>query len=80
MYRETLRRQRHHVTGGRENGILGCDLYSLGRRATEVIGGDRKTLTPGKHFVENCWMTRSAASITPTCRPCNSKAWQSRRP
>jgi hypothetical protein len=44
------------ITGGRENGILGCDLYSLGRRATEVIGGDRKTLTPAAHFVENCWM------------------------
>ena len=44
------------MTGGSENGILGCDLYSLGRRATEVIGGDRRTLTPGKHFVENCWM------------------------
>jgi hypothetical protein len=44
------------VTGGRENGILGCDIYSLGRRATEVIGGDRKTLTPAKHFVENCRM------------------------
>ena len=44
------------MTGGRENGILGCDIYSLGRRATEVIGGDRKTLTPAKHFVENCRM------------------------
>lgn len=44
------------MTGGRQNGILGCDLYSLGRRATEVIGGDRRTLTPGGHFVENCWI------------------------
>jgi hypothetical protein len=44
------------MTGGRENGIFGCDIYSIGRRATEVIGGDRRTLTPGKHFVENCWM------------------------
>jgi hypothetical protein len=44
------------ITGGRANGIFGCDLYSLGRRATEVTGGDRKTLTPAGHFVENCWM------------------------
>jgi hypothetical protein len=44
------------MTGGRENGIFGCDLYSLGRRATEVIGGDRQTLTPARHFVENCWI------------------------
>jgi hypothetical protein len=44
------------ITGGHDNGIFGCDLYSLGRRATEVSGGDRRTLTPGRHFVENCWM------------------------
>ena len=44
------------MTGGYDNGIFGCDLYSLGRRVTEVTGGDRKTLTPARHFVENCWM------------------------
>ena len=42
------------ITGGEENGILGCDIHTLGRRATEVIGGDRETLRPGRHFVENC--------------------------
>jgi len=44
------------IVGGRENGIFGCDIYSMGRGATEVIGGDRRTLTPAKHVVENCWM------------------------
>jgi hypothetical protein len=44
------------IAGGQANGIFGCDLYSLGRRATEVSGGDRLTLTPGRHYVENCWM------------------------
>jgi Right handed beta helix region len=44
------------IDGGRGDGILGCDLYSLGRGATEVTGGDRKTLTPAQHFVENCQM------------------------
>jgi len=44
------------IVGGSDCGIFGCDLYSLGRRATEVIGGDRRTLTPARHFVENCWM------------------------
>ena len=44
------------IQGGRGDGILGCDLYSLGRGATEVMGGDRKTLTPAQHFVENCLM------------------------
>ena len=42
------------IAGGGENGILGCDIRTIGRRSTEVIGGDRETLTPGGHFVENC--------------------------
>ena len=44
------------IIGGRGNGILGCDLYSLGRGATVVAGGNRQTLTPAEHFVENCLM------------------------
>lgn len=42
------------IAGGSENGLFGCDIHTIGRRATEVIGGDRKTLTPGRHVVENC--------------------------
>jgi hypothetical protein len=42
------------IEGGRRCGVLGCDISTLGRRAIELIGGDRKTLTPGGHFVENC--------------------------
>ena len=42
------------ITGGQANGLLGCDIHTIGRRASEVIGGDRATLTPGRHFVENC--------------------------
>ena len=42
------------VHGGSRNGLLGCDIHMIGRRATEVTGGDRKTLTRGEHFVENC--------------------------
>ncbi len=42
------------IHGGAGNGLLGCDVHTIGRRATEVIGGDRATLTPGRHFVENC--------------------------
>jgi hypothetical protein len=44
------------IFGGRRDGILSCDLFSLGRGATEVVGGDRPTLTPAEHFVENCSM------------------------
>jgi hypothetical protein len=42
------------IHGGQRNGLLGCDIHTIGRRATEVIGGDRETLTPARHFVENC--------------------------
>jgi len=42
------------IHGGEANGILSCDIHTIGRRATEIIGGDRETLTPGRHFVENC--------------------------
>ena len=42
------------ISGGRGHGIFGCDIYCLGGGGTRVAGGDRKTLTPGEHFVENC--------------------------
>jgi len=42
------------ILGGTGNGLLGCDIHTIGRRASEVIGGDRATLTPGRHVVENC--------------------------
>lgn len=42
------------IHGGEQNGLLGCDIHTIGRRASEVIGGDRQTLKPGRHFVENC--------------------------
>jgi hypothetical protein len=42
------------IHGGANHGVLGCDLHTLGRGGVAVAGGDRKTLTPGGHFVENC--------------------------
>jgi hypothetical protein len=42
------------IDGGTHHGILGCDIYNLARGGTSVAGGDRQTLTPGGHFVENC--------------------------
>ncbi len=45
------------IHGGKRCGIYGCDIHTIGRRATEVIGGDRVTLTPAAHFVENCRMS-----------------------
>jgi hypothetical protein len=40
--------------GGSHHGLLSCDLHSLGRSGVVLTGGDRRTLTPGHHFVENC--------------------------
>jgi hypothetical protein len=42
------------IRGGRQHGLLSCDICSLGRGGTVIRGGDRKTLTRGEHFVENC--------------------------
>lgn len=42
------------IEGGRAHGVFGCELHTLGRNGTSIKGGDRKTLTPSGHFVENC--------------------------
>jgi hypothetical protein len=42
------------IRGGTGHGLLGCNLQTLGAGGVRVAGGDRKTLTPGNHFVENC--------------------------
>lgn len=42
------------VLGGFRNMLLSDDIHTIGRRATEVVGGDRETLTPGGHVVANC--------------------------
>jgi len=42
------------VHGGNQNRLIGCDIHTIGRRATEVIGGDRATLSAGNQLVENC--------------------------
>jgi len=42
------------IHGGTGHGVLSCDVHSMGRGGTVVSGGDRKTLTPGRHFIENC--------------------------
>jgi len=42
------------IHGGEQDSLIGCDIGFIGRRATEVLGGDRETLTPGGHLVENC--------------------------
>lgn len=45
----------HAVTvfQGRQHGIVGCDMYGMGGGGVYLVGGDRRTLTPGGHFAEN---------------------------
>jgi len=57
------------IHGGRRNVLIGCDVHTIGRRATEVIGGDRETLTPGEHVVENCRI-HTCGRIDRTYTPC----------
>jgi hypothetical protein len=42
------------IQGGTGNGVVSCDIYSMGRGGILIRGGDRKTLAPGGHFVANC--------------------------
>lgn len=42
------------ILGGHNNVVHSCDVHTIGRRAIEVIGGDRASLAPGGHVVENC--------------------------
>jgi hypothetical protein len=42
------------VNGGARFGVFGCDLHTLGRKGVELSGGNRETLEPAGHFVENC--------------------------
>ncbi len=39
---------------GTKNMLQSCDLYSLGRGGAVINGGNRVTLAPGGHVVENC--------------------------
>ena len=41
------------VDGGSDNGVRSCDLYDLALAGIRLIGGDRKTLTPGHNFAVN---------------------------
>ncbi len=42
------------IKGGTHCTVRSCDLSELGAAGISLDGGDRKTLTPGNHAVENC--------------------------
>ena len=41
------------VSGGENNGVVGNDIYQVGRDGISVGGGDRKTLTPAGNHADN---------------------------
>lgn len=41
------------INGGHDCSVIGCDLYDLGEGGVKATGGDRMTLTPGNHLIEN---------------------------
>lgn len=42
------------IEGGLHHGVFGSVMHTLGCGGIRMTGGDRGTLTPGRHFVENC--------------------------
>lgn len=46
------------INGGMGHGVLSCDVSDTGDGGVSLTGGDRQTLTPGGHFVENCHFQR----------------------
>lgn len=46
------------ISGGSSHGALSCDIFDTGDGGVSLHAGDRKTLTPAGHFVENCHFMR----------------------
>jgi hypothetical protein len=48
------------ITGGSHHGIFGCRMETLGCGGARIAGGDRRALTPGNHWIENCTVSHVA--------------------
>lgn len=46
------------IHGGRSHRVAGCDVLDTGDGGVSLVGGDRNTLTPGGHVVEECHFLR----------------------
>ena len=46
------------IQGGLGHGVRSCDVWDTGDGGVDLSGGDRQTLTPAGHFVENCHFQR----------------------
>lgn len=54
--------------GGKESGVIGCDLYNLADGGVSMAGGNRKTLTPAGLYVDNCHLFKFGR-WNPICKP-----------
>lgn len=48
-----VRRKAININGGSSNRIFACDIYDTGTGGIVLDGGDRRSLTPAGHVVEN---------------------------
>ncbi len=46
------------IDGGTGHGVQSCDILDTGDGGVQLRGGDRQTLSPGGHFVDNCRFAR----------------------
>jgi hypothetical protein len=42
------------INDGKKHGVGSCDIFDTGDGGVTMSGGNRQTLTPGGHYVENC--------------------------
>ena len=56
------------INGGSDCGVVSCDIESIGRGGILLSGGDRKSLTPGRHYVTNCHL-HHLSCVDPTYTP-----------
>lgn len=41
------------IEGGKENGVVGCDIHDVGSHGISITGGDVRTLTAAGNYAEN---------------------------
>ncbi|MEW6359363.1 MAG: right-handed parallel beta-helix repeat-containing protein [Planctomycetota bacterium] len=47
------------IGGGKDNGVVGCDISDTGSHGISLSGGDTKTLTPAGNYAEGNHITRT---------------------
>ena len=47
------------VSGGRNNGVIGCDIHDTGSNGISLSGGDQTTRTPAGNYAENNHIART---------------------